>query len=223
MLLGVHCWVYGDESGNFDFSAKGTRWYIIGTMSCDAEASAAIREALRSLRESYAASGRDHDGVFHASEDRQVVRDDVYQTLAPQDVRVDITLIDKAKAQPHLRESDQRFYKYAWLYHLQYVLPRACRRGDVLHVVLSDIGTKKKRTAFREVVEEVVAQCCPAGVRYEVRYWKNAADECLQAVDYYLWAVARHREGSDRRSYALVRHLVRSEFDLFARGKTTYY
>lgn len=219
----MHRWVFGDESGNFDFSPEGSRWYLTGTMSCDAEAAEAIRLVLRQLRERHASGGFDHDGVFHASRDRQAVRDDVFDVLVGQNVRVDVTLLEKRKAQPQLRESDQRFYKYAWLYHLRHVLAQVCRRGDTVHLVLSDIGTKKMRSAFREAVEDVVPQSCPPGVRYEVRYWKNAVDECLQAADYYLWAVGRHREGGDPRSYDLIHHLLKSEFDLFARGDTRYY
>lgn len=219
----MHRWIFGDESGNFDFSRRGSRWFLVGTMACDEETRHAVQRGLRALRERHATEGRDHDGVFHASEDRQAVRDEAFGELVRHPVRVDATLLDKPKAQPQLRTSEPVFYQYAWYYHLRYVLPQICRRGDVLHVVASDIGTKKKRSAFRQALDDVVAQCCPPGVRHEVRFWKNAVDECLQATDYFLWAVARRWEGGDSRSYELVSHHVSSEFDLFGNGTTLYY
>jgi len=216
-------WIFGDESGNMDFSTKGTRWFLVGTMTCDLDACANVRKALTELRTRIAASGEDHPGVFHASKDRQAIRDQVFEALIGQPLQFDVTALDKPKTQPHIRTTDPGFYQYAWYYHLKHLIPRVCGKGDLLHVVLADIGTKAERQAFRSALERVMSQCVPKGVRYDFAFWRNAAEECLQATDYLLWAVFRYWERGDRRSYEVIPHLVKSEFDLFNRGQTRYY
>lgn len=199
---------------------------MVGTLLCDKDGTDALRAGLKDLRGRLATEMLDHDGVFHASEDRQAIRDrvfDVVLTQPEQALRFDATALEKAKAIPSIRPDEPRFYKHAWFFHLKHLLPRVCRAGDLVHVVLSDIGTKKERAAFREAVGDVMALCRPSGVRVDLAFWKNSADECLQAADYLLWAVARRHERNDSRSYDQIAPLIKSDYDLFARGKDRWY
>ncbi len=67
--------------------------------------------------------------MFHASEDKQVVRDEVYEYIAAQDdIRIDVTVLEKAKAQPQTRATKERFYKTAW-YFTSSTWVRTCCAG----------------------------------------------------------------------------------------------
>jgi hypothetical protein len=48
-------------------------------------------------------------------------------------------------------------------------------------------------------------------------------DPCLQVADYLTWAIQRKYESGDTRSYGLVRHLIKSEFEPFKLGRKLYY
>lgn len=43
----------------------------------------------------------------------------MFNILKNHPIRVDVTLLEKSKAQPQVRETDERFYQHAWFYHLR--------------------------------------------------------------------------------------------------------
>lgn len=51
---------------------------------------------------------------FRATEGAQAIRDKVFAIIASHDLRVDATILEKRKAQPHLRATNVRFHQYAY-------------------------------------------------------------------------------------------------------------
>lgn len=217
--------LYADESGNFDFSHGNgaSKYFMLGTLMIDSEEKVAALQA--DLTQLHRQLQWDHSdkitGPFHACEDKQAVRDAVYDVLMEHDWWLDVTILQKTKAQPHLRVTQPTFYKYAWFYHFKYLAPRQISREDELLVVAGSVGTKKMRAAFHTAVSSVIAQCAPTTERRISCL--DTGDQCLSAVDYALWAVQRKWELRDERSYKIVKDRVRTEFDLFAPGRIEYY
>jgi hypothetical protein len=155
-------YLFADESGNFDFSRRpgATRWFSVGTILLAGDAAVeALQADLLRLQKSLAWHGAGGDAAFHASEDRQAVRDEVYAVLGHHPFVTDVTLLEKSKAQPHLYASDPKFFQYAWYYHFKHLAPSLRGRGDELMVVAATLGTNKLRASFRNAVENVVRQC----------------------------------------------------------------
>lgn len=71
--------------------------------------------------------GHGTDSEFHATTDAQAVRDRVFGVLQAHDFRIDATVLEKAKANPHTRSTEERFYKLAWWLHMKHVAPRVVR------------------------------------------------------------------------------------------------
>jgi hypothetical protein len=61
------------------------------------------------------------------------------------------------------------------------------------------------RALLAEAMRDVVTQCLP-GRRITPAYWSSPSHPCLQAADYYTWAVGRLHEGGDPRAYDTVKH-----------------
>lgn len=214
--------VFADESGNFDFSAGpgATRFFILATVSFFDD-----REAcsdLEGLRYDLAWRGVDHPGPFHATEDRQDVRDEVFACLAPHGFRIDATIFEKSKAALRLRETEQSFYRFAWWTHMKYVAPDVAKPQDQLLVVAASIGTRQRRLAFRGAVHDVMTQVTPT-VEMQTAAWRDDSDTGLQVADYCAWALKRKWEDDDVRSYSQIRGKIRSEFDVFRLGTHRYY
>jgi hypothetical protein len=213
--------LFVDESGNFDFSRKkdASRYFILAaaTLPDCSEVNAKLHE----LRHEMAWAGHDHPGPFHAAHDPAPVRQRVYDLIEGLDVRVDAILLEKAKAMPSIRPTDERFYQHAWLYLMKYVVPRLpC---DELLVVTASIGNKKKkRAAFYDGVRDVMGQV-GRRIKYKTACWEASSDCCLQVADYCGWALQRKWESSDLVPYNRIAAKIRSEYDLFGRGMTTYY
>jgi hypothetical protein len=136
------------------------------------------------------------------------------------DCSVDATILEKSKAQPHLRD-EAHLYKMAWYLHFKY-LARHIDVSDRLFVAASSLGTKKARGALHTAVDDVVRQFSPCR-SHRVAFWPADSDPCLQVADYCTWAIQRKWERADERSYALIAPKIRSEFDVWQLGKTEYY
>ena len=213
--------VFADEAGNFDFSRKrgASRFFILSTVVFP-NGHEPVAAALRALRFELAWEGVDLVREFHATEDRQQVRDRVFEVLRDHDFRIDVTILEKPKAREGIRRSEEQFYQTAWFFHLHNVLPELVKADDELHVVAASLGTKSKRASFRTAIESAVREVSPAGAR--TAFWPAAADLCLQVADYCAWALQRKWELGDSRSYEIIKDRIVREHDLFHEGESHF-
>src|SRR5690242_5546376 len=115
--------IFGDESGNFHFTrqAHGSRFFLVCTVAM-ADCSCAV--TLLALRRKPIWEGAPVGECFHASEDKQEIRNAVFKAMRPMDFSIQATILEKSKSQAPLRVSPGRFYQYAWFYHWLYVAPK---------------------------------------------------------------------------------------------------
>ncbi|MGH2460071.1 MAG: DUF3800 domain-containing protein [Chloroflexota bacterium] len=214
-------YVFADETGDFNFGhgPGASRYFILSTVTL---ADCSAGHDLLELRRQLAWEGVELTDPFHASEERQAVRDRVFQVLTRHDFRVDSTIFDKPKADAHLRVDEATFYRYAWYAHFKYVATQVAGSDDEMLLVAASLGTKKKQAVFHQTIRSVVAQVAPA-CRVQTAFWPAATDPCLQVADHGCWAVQRKWERADNRSYILIAKKIESELDLFRFGTTTYY
>ena len=159
---------------------------------------------------------------FHCTYDRQEVRDEVFSLLATQDFTVQATIMEKSKAQPQTRTSEDRFYQYGWLYHLKHSSPKFLAANDSIQVTAATIGKKAKRVSFEDAVRDVCRQIIPKK-RVRTAFWPAETDPCLQIADYCTWAIQRKWEKGDCRSYDQIAKKVNYEFDLWAHGNHHHF
>jgi hypothetical protein len=212
-------YVFADEAGNFDFSngPGASKYFVLVTLTAE---HCEVGDSLLALRRDLGWRGLHLDRVFHATEDPQPIRDEVYAVLGANEFWIDATILEKRKAQPHLRD-ERSLYRMAWYLHFKY-LAKMLRSDDRLFVMASSLGTKKARGALHSAVDDVVRQLSPCA-SHRVAFWPADSDPCLQAADYCTWAVQRKWELHDPRSHLLVVPKLRSEFDVWQRGETYYY
>jgi len=160
---------------------------------------------------------------FHAREDKQAVRDRVFQLLQQEDFLVQATILEKSKAQPQTRTSKARFYQYAWYYHFKGTHRRIVGNATELLITAASVAQKKEQRSFTEGVRDVLSQYYGAKVRWETDHPQSIADPCLQVADYCTWAIQRKWEREDLRSYDLIRDKVRHEYDSWSHGTKHYY
>lgn len=214
-------YVFTDEAGDFTFSrrAGASRYFIIGSATIS---NTQVGTDLLQLRRDLAFDAGIVIPEFHASHDKQRVRDRAYDVIAQDHVRIDATILDKTKAQDHLRADPLRFYKQALYLHFNFLATQVAGPLDELFVVTSSLQIQKKKKAVRLAVHDVVSQVSRTAV-FRVAFWPASCDPCLQVADYATWAIQRKYERDDSRSYDLISHQVKSEFQPFLHGPTTYY
>jgi hypothetical protein len=217
--------VFGDEAGDLVFRPPSegiSRFFVIGTVTME---DCAIGDAMLDLRRELAWNGVQLD-EFHATSDKQRVRDRVFDLLAEHDLRFDATLLEKRKAKPYTYDDPLYFYKLAWYLHFKYVASEIADARDELLVVASSLQIKRKKkstkAAIHDAVKEVVNQVSPT-VTCHCAFTPAKTDPCLQVADYLTWAIQRKHEVGDLRSYDLIKHLVKSEFQPFQMGAKNFF
>jgi hypothetical protein len=181
-------------------------------------ADCSVGTELLELRRGLAIRDRYPLSEFHANNDKQRIRDLVFDVLRRADLRVDATILDKPKTQDHLRSAPLRFYKQAWFLHFKYVAPRIASARDDLLVVASSLQINRKKRAIHDAVLDVVHQVTPTTFS-STAFWPAISDPCLQVADYAVWAIQRKYESGDDRSYTLIRDKIQSEFQPFEYGR----
>lgn len=215
--------VFADEAGDFEFARKhgASKYFYLVTVTMD---DCEVGHDLVRLRRDLAWNGAELGDYFHASADKQEVRDAVFETIRGHSFKVQATIMEKSKAQLQVRETRPRFYKYGWFYHFKFGTRRALRGADEMMIVTASLGTKKERTAFEYAVKDVLRQTVPH-LRYVPNFCPASVDPCLCVVDYCAWAIQRYWESGkrDRRSYDLIAAHIEYEFDLWERGTVHHY
>ena len=215
-------YVFADEAGDFEFARKQnvSRFFIICTITlsdCD------IGHKLLDLRRELAWNNQPIGDYFHASEETQSIRDEVFKLIQAHDMRIDATIMEKCKAQPHVRADNARFYQYGWYFHFKHVAPKILVRDNTqILVTAASLGTKRIKAAFKATINDVMQQVAGKN-KWIMSFCPAAADPCLQIADYCAWAIQRKWERGDARSYDLIKDKIKREYDLWSAGTTEYY
>lgn len=215
-------YIFLDEAGNFDFSAKGTKFFVLGCISKERpfHAYKELTELKYDLVELKTAIE-----FFHASEDRQPTRDAVFNVICSNidGVRYDAVVVEKRKTGLKLQEPD-KFYPKMLGYLLRHVLSvHGVGKFEETIVFTDRIPVSKKRNAIEKAVKETLAEMLPKTAAYRIYHHDSKSNLDLQISDYFNWAVFRKWERQDDRSYKLIANSVKSEFDIFRTGEIFYY
>lgn len=180
-----------------------------------------IGNGLLDLRRELIWRGLDVNEEFHASQDRQVVRNEVYNYISQHEFRIDATLLEKRKAPLEISNQDNIFYKTAWYHHFNYVGPILLQNHNEALITTASIGTKRKGATFKNAVNEVLEQV--VSQQWKSFFPKSISDPCLQIADYCAWAIQRKWESGDQRSYEIIQDKIATEYDLWNNISETYY
>jgi hypothetical protein len=194
-------YIFLDESGNLDFSTKGSRFWSL-TALCTSEP-AKGRNAFLSLHYELAALG---SGVeyFHATEDKQAVRDRMFETILKLDdcCEVHAVLAEKCKAHPSLYRNyrvirgekkavpqEAKFYDLVCRTLLKFILNRnAFKDASSFVIVLSSIFNKEKHAQIEGALKTALKEL--TSKPFYLYFRANKADINCQVADYCGWAIS---------------------------------
>lgn len=214
-------YIFADEAGCFNFyrNQNASKYFILCSItmdSCDLDS-----EILNLRRELLWRDMEKIGDYFHASNDKQAVRDEMFSLIRKFPFTIQATILEKAKAQPHIRRARHDLYKYGWYYHFKHGLKIQTHGACKVHVCAASIGNKKEKLSFSNAISSVMEQMNIKNWRTDIR--QSNTDPCLQAVDYCAWAIQRKWEMSDTRSYDLIKEKITREYDLWKKGSVLYY
>ena len=215
-------YIFLDEGGNFDFSRNGTKYFTLTSVT--SRRPFGFDRPLADLKYDLIELGLDLE-YFHASEDRQAVRDRVFEIIHDYlgEVRIDSLIVEKRKTQPSLRRLAS-FYPRMLGHLLQSALAALDLSTAVQIVVVTDrIPVAKKHSAVEKAIKTTLATLLPTDMPYRVLHHESKSSFELQAADYCNWAVYRKWDRGDERSYRIIRGAIGSETDILGEGDAFYY
>lgn len=212
--------IFIDESGCFAFNRKPnvSRYYILCSVTMS---SCEVTDDLTELRYKLSREGAYPNHYFHATADKQHVRDRVYEVIRKHDFSVQATIMEKSKAHESIRASRPHFYKTGFFHHFKNGVTPLVPNSSEAFLTTACLGSRKERAAFQDAVSDVVRQTRKQG-SWTTDFVPSQANPCLQVADYCAWAIQRKWERDDTRSYDLIKDRITYEYDLW-RNETVHH
>ena len=206
-------YVFLDEAGNFDFSDKGTRYFVLTTVSVRRPFD--WRDSLDDFKYDCI-----EDGVgieyFHCYNDSKRVRSSVFGLIASKSVgvNIDYLVVEKSKV-PHAIRDEARFYPRMLGYLISLVAPIELESGDANEIVIitDTIPVNRRRRAVEKAVQTTLASMLPSRVKYRILHHQSRSHYGLQVADYCCWAIFRKWQGQDSTWFDRISPAVRNEFE----------
>lgn len=227
-------YIFIDESGNFDFSPKGTKHYVVNALATFEPVMQ--REELVRYRYELLREGYDQE-YFHASEDQQFVRDEVFRLLGRLQGLYELhtVWVQKNKAHPSLYEESYekkgrvitrttglKLYQKLNECLLRYIFQGKGGAVDRIVVVIGSLFTGEKKKVFLKTLKHYLKTNFP-GVEFDVYCHPVGSDLNCQLADYCSWAQYVRLERGETRPYSVIAPSVKSNFDYFGTGTTLFY
>lgn len=227
-------YVFLDESGNFDFSSRGTKFFILtGFATFDPVVK---REDLVSLRYDLLRRGIDQE-FFHASEDPQHVRNDVFGflPLLGQTFEIHSIVAQKNKTHPNLyteryekkgrcieRVTGMGLYRQCCESLLRYLFHGKQGHVDKIVIILGSLYTGDKQRTVQQTIRHFLKVQFPS-VQFEIFSHPSCADLNCQLADYCCWAIAIKYERAEERPYRVIASRIKNLFEIFKGGDREFY
>lgn len=200
-------YLFIDESGNFDFSNKGTKHFVL---TCLVTSKPSLKRYLfLNLKYKLLKLGTNLE-YFHVTEDKQIVRDKVFSILNmfKDKIVVNSVVIDKTKTKKKYHDSNLFYRETSRV--LLYKIFEELKQGEVNNVVivLGAIFTRDKQAQIQKILKEYIKS--NFSVPFEIYFHKSQSDINSQLVDYFGWAIYVKFERDETRPYNLVKKFIKS-------------
>lgn len=213
-------YVFVDESGNLDFTSKGTRHYVLAAVTAWSPLDSS--SALQKLKYKLIAlgNGGDEYQCFHASEDRQGVRDQVFDLINNlQNINVNYIYAEKNKTHPSYQNS--KFYSLLGSALAKYLLIVNKQSPYEKVIIIFDKALPNKdRNNF---LKEVKPKLKNVGKPYAIYFHQTMSDFNGQIADYFAWSKYISLERNEKRPLESISNIPSQSFDIFSKGENRYY
>jgi hypothetical protein len=186
--------VFIDESGNFDFTERGTRFFVLSAHVTTAPEACSSR--LQALTYEFLARADSDQIPFHASENSTATRTAVIKNLCFESdgCHVVSVWIRKSDIHPDRQNTESLFSILAA--EIGARLTSEARPTGSAWVFLFDMALPKRQQ--QPALKKLKRQLAELGVRFVIAFRPVTHDVNGQIADYYAWATLRGLERGDR-------------------------
>ncbi|MSY62924.1 MAG: hypothetical protein F2662_02120 [Actinobacteria bacterium] len=191
--------VYVDESGNFDFTSRGTRHLVLGVFCTNKPVQNSLE--LSMLKYETLAQGIDLAN-FHASEDLQQVRDRVFDVISKIESCSSVSFWISKEKHKFTERSAVGAYKFFGVHIARYIGEVASQTLSKKVVVVFDKAlVRQDQNAFLAAIKP---QLATLGLPYYLYFHNVSKDFNGQIADYLAWARFVSLERNEHRPLAIL-------------------
>ncbi len=182
-------YIFLDESGNFDFSASGSRYFLLTSVSL--RRPFPVTRLIDAYRHECLEFGLDLES-FHCANDNRYVRGRVFDLVAANldEIRIDFLAVEKRRAEPSLRQGSSLYPKMLG-YLLKFVIRKEIERGERVHSHHRYSAVHRQATRGGGRSGRTLARMLPVGTRLRTFHYASCSHYGLQLADYCCWAMFR--------------------------------
>lgn len=223
-------YVFIDESGDFVFTSKGSKYYVITAIITENPSEAfeeftALKFALLS-KEMFPELSQEYreeniSNSFHATEDKKVVRNEVFKIISTmKSIKAHAIVVRKNMTNPRLYPPE-KFYTKISSYLISYI--QKTYKFSSLCVLFNGSPIKKLRRAMLKGVKKEIARN-NINKEYNIYFPNSSTERMFDVADYICWAISRKWTRGEMEEYEIIKQLLGSqELDIFKNHKKVYY
>lgn len=202
--------VFIDESGNLDFSSSGTKNYVLAAVATTNPLLSA--STLQDLKYTYLTEGTVDVEYFHASEDRQFVRNEVIDIISTlsKDIHVHYIHTQKNKTNPEL-QSPAAFYAKLGSELSKFIIKYQSDGFSKVIIIFDKCLRGKEQKAF---LKEVKPELKQLGKPYQIYFHRTLSDFNGQIADYFAWSRYVSLERQEMRPLEALSSISQTDIEL---------
>jgi hypothetical protein len=215
-------YVFLDESGNLDFSVRGTRYFVLTSVRM--KRPFPVYAALDAYKYDCLEYGLTTE-YFHCSSDNRHVRGRVFGIIGEylSAIAVHTLVVNKRAAEPPLADAEELYSS------MLRELLRGVLRGpsesmaDEVVVIADAVPVRSRRQAIEKSVRSALTKAFPERPRFRVLHHDSRAHYGLQMADYLCWAVFRKHERGESNYFDQIRPAICSEAEFVTKAGEPRY
>ena len=203
--------IFIDESGNFDFSEKGTKHLVLASYSTFKPEE--NTSEFQKLKYNLLANGKEQE-CFHATEDLQAVRNEVLDIIKnSKHGKYNFVIVDKTKITQKDKVSKRGIYTYmvAKILHLIFDMYSNIKCSSIVLVIDQSL-TKKEQGFLKQTIKLYLKNL---EIPYHIYFFSTKSDLNSQIADYGAWSQYVNLERGESRPLEVIKDLVNSQVKLF--------
>ncbi len=219
-------YVFLDESGDLNFSAKGSKFFMYTAVVMQKPF-----DGLYSAIENYKCKVMEFAidnqikkaklHYFHAFDDNKYIRSGVYRLITEHLSNLSAYCIKVEKAKTHpLLQNDVKFYNKFLPMLIKYIA-KTYSGYDRMIVITDTPPVRQDKEIITKAVKETISSI--SKVKYAFHQHPSCSHIGLQIADYISYAIHEKLNRDKLENYDLIRDCIKSEFDVFKNGNEYYY
>lgn len=228
-------YIFVDESGDMDFSTKGSKYYMFSFLL--KKRPFKLHEVISSYR--YSLLERNLTSLnqkrldiekFHACEDNKHIREHLFNLISnfikfeKEPIKIYSYILEKPKVLPEKTKDDSNFYSENLRYAIIKFLEKINIANDFI-IITDNLPVRRNKnkqigaikSGIKHYLEEKKIK-----VRYDIFHHSSASSVNLQIVDYINWAIHRKYEKGDEYFYNKIKAYIIEE-EVMTKDRTKEY